>query len=404
MSKVVIVGGGASGLITSIYARKKSHEVIVIEKLDKCGKKILATGNGRCNYWNSEQNLNHYHSLNQEILNQMITEKDKKEVLEFFSSIGIIPKIKNGYYYPSSNQASSIRDALVLQAKLVGVHFITDQEVVDIRKNKNKFIVVTDKEEILSDKVVLATGSHAGVKDEVNGYDLALKFGHTIIDVLPALVQLKANETFLRAWSGIRSDVCIKLYENNEFVKEESGEIQLTDYGISGICTFNLSHIVSRGLKNKKQEHVVIDFLPFVETNSITEFTSWIEERNKLIKNRTLLELFEGILNYKLIAVLLNRSHINSSKHWNQLKIEEKRCLAQNIKYFHLDIIGTNPYIKAQVCSGGVSLKEINPMTLESLKEEGLYFVGEILDVDGDCGGYNLSFAWISGMKCGKNI
>lgn len=404
MSKVVIVGGGASGLITSIYARKKNHEVIVIEKLDKCGKKILATGNGRCNYWNSEQDLDHYHSLNQEVLNQVITEKDQKEILKFFSSIGIIPKIKNGYYYPSSNQASSIRDALVLQAKLVGVHFITDQEVVDIKKEKSHFIITTNKEKILSDKVVLATGSHAGVKEEVNGYTLAEKFGHTIVDVLPALVQLKANETFLRAWSGIRSDVCIKLYENNEFVKEESGEIQLTDYGISGICTFNLSYVVSRGLKNKKLEHVVIDFLPFVETKSITEFIDWIEERNKLVKNRTLLELFEGILNYKLIAVLLNRSHINSSKHWNQLKIEEKRCLAQNIKYFHLDITGTNPYIKAQVCSGGVSLKEINPITLESLKEEGLYFVGEMLDVDGDCGGYNLSFAWISGMKCGKNI
>ena len=404
MSKVIIVGGGASGLITSIYARKKNHEVIIIEKLDICGKKILATGNGRCNYWNNEQDLEHYHSTNPEILKQIIGEKDKKEVLEFFSSIGIIPKIKNGYYYPSSNQASSIRDALMLQAKLVGVQFITDQEVVDIKKQGNQFIVITDKDEIFSDKVVLATGSYAGVKEGVNGYDLALKFGHTIVDVLPALVQLKANETFLRAWSGIRSDVCIKLYENNAFVKEEYGEIQLTDYGISGICTFNLSHVVSRGLKNKKLEHVVIDFLPFIETNSITEFIDWVEERNKLVKNRTLLELLEGILNYKLITVLLNRSHINSSKHWNQLKIEEKRCLAQNIKYFHLDIIGTNPYTKAQVCSGGVSLKEINPITLGSLKEEGLYFVGEMLDVDGDCGGYNLSFAWISGMKCGKNI
>ncbi len=404
MSKVVIVGGGASGLITAIYARKNKHEVLVIEKLDRCGKKILVTGNGRCNYWNEDQNLEYYHSTHKEVLDKIITEKDQQEILDFFKKIGILPKVKNGYYYPNSNQASSIKDALFLQTKLVGVRFTNDQEVIDIEKKNNQFLLKTDKETITADKVVLATGSHAGIKEKTNGYDLALKFGHTIIDVLPALVQLKANETFLKAWSGIRSDASIQLYENNVFVKEEQGEIQLTDYGISGICTFNLSHIVSRGLHEKKQEHVVIDFLPSIETMNVEEFIKWIDKRNDLVENRNVLELFEGILNHKLITVILNRCNINSSKHWNQLKIEEKRCLAKNIKFFHLDIIGTNSYKKAQVCSGGVSLEEINPNTLESLKEKGLYFVGEILDVDGDCGGYNLSFAWISGMKCGKSI
>lgn len=404
MSKVVIIGAGASGLITSIYAKKNNNDVLVLEKNEKMGKKILVTGNGRCNYWNQDQDLSHYHSKNKEVLDKIINEENKKEIVSFFESIGIIPKIKNGYYYPSSNQASSIRDALLLQAKLLGVKFLNETDAIDVEKKDNQFIITTNKEKITADKIVLATGSYAAVKEEVNGYLLARKFNHTIIDVVPALVQLKAQEKFLKAWSGIRCDASIRLYENNEFIKEETGEIQLTDYGISGICTFNLSHIVSRGIHNKKKEHVVIDFLPLVDVNSIEEFMKWIDKRNKVLENRNVIELFDGILNHKLITVLLNRCEINHTKHWNNLNRNEKYELAKNIKSFHLDIIGTNPYIKAQVCSGGVCLEEIDPNTFQSKKEKGLYLVGEILDVDGDCGGYNLSFAWISGMKCGRNI
>lgn len=404
MSKVVIVGGGASGLVAAIYARKNKNEVLVLEKEAKVGKKILATGNGKCNYWNKYQDVSHYHSRNKELLDKIITKENQEEILSFFSHIGILPKIKNGYYYPNSNQASSIRDALLLQAKLVGVQFLTNGMVLDVEKKEDQFIITTQDNQILADKVVIATGSYAGVKEEVNGYAIAQKFHHTIIDVVPALVQLKAEGSFLKAWSGIRCDASIRLYENNEFMKEESGEIQLTDYGISGICTFNLSHIVSRGLKEKKEEHVVIDFLPLVKTNSIEAFIKWIDERNNIVKDRNLLELFEGILNYKLIAVLLKQSQLNPTKHWEHLNKNEKFAVAKAIKYFHLDIIGTNSYIKAQVCSGGIKLDEINLDTFESKKEKGLYFVGEILDVDGDCGGYNLSFAWISGMKCGRKV
>lgn len=404
MIKVVIVGGGASGLVAAIYARKNKNEVFVLEKEEKVGKKILVTGNGRCNYWNEDQDISHYHSKNSELLATMITKENQKEIISFFSRIGILPKIKNGYYYPNSNQASSIRDALLLQAKLVGVQFITNCAVLDIEKKNNQFILTTKDDRITADKVVIATGSYAGVKEEVNGYAIAQKFHHTIIDVVPALVQLKTEGSFLKAWSGIRCDTSIRLYENNEFVKEESGEIQLTDYGISGICTFNLSHIVARGLKEKKEEHVVIDFLPLIKTSSIEAFIKWIDERNTFVKNRNLLELFEGILNYKLMMVLLKQSQLNPTKHWAHLNKNEKFVLAKTIKHFHLDIIGTNPYIKAQVCSGGVKLDEIDLDTFESKKEKGLYFIGEILDVDGDCGGYNLSFAWISGMKCGRSL
>ncbi len=404
MSKVVIIGAGASGLITAIYARKNHHEVLVLEKNDSLGKKILKTGNGKCNYWNSDQSIDHYHSRNKKILETIINDKNQKEVLSFFSSIGIVPKIKNGYYYPNSQQASSIKDALVLEAKLVGVEFLCDMEVIDLEKKDHQFVITTNQEKILADKVVLATGSYAGLKEKTNGYDLALKFKHTIIPVLPSLVQLKAEEKFLKDWSGIRSEAKIRLYENDKFIKEETGEIQLTDYGISGICTFNLSPIITRGLYDKKREHVIIDFLPIVNTKSIEDLISWIENRNLLVQNRNLFELFEGILNNKLVKVILNRCHMSQKKHWNNLNQKEKYEFAKNLKYFHLDIIGTNSYAKAQVCSGGIPLDEINPNTFESKKESHLYFVGEILDVDGECGGYNLSFAWISGMECGRNL
>lgn len=404
MKKIVIVGGGASGLVASIYGKKKENEVIVLDKNEVFGKKILATGNGRCNYWNKDQDFIHYHSTNKEQLEYILTKENKKEIMKFFLEIGILPKVKGTYYYPNSNQASSIRDALVQEAKNKGVSFLSKREVNDIKKEKEKFLVITNQEEILCDKVVLATGSYASLKEKTNGYDLAKKFHHQIVEVLPALVQLKAKGPFLKKWSGIRSDVVIKLYENHELIKQEAGEIQLTDYGISGICTFNLSHFVSRGLKEKKQEQVSIDFLPIVNSSSKEEFINWVEKRNKQVKNRTLFELFEGILNYKLVNVLLTEAKINPQKHYENLTQAEKRNLSRILKDFRLDILGTNDFIKAQVCSGGVRLDEINVNTFESKKEKNLYLIGEMLDVDGDCGGYNLSFCWISGMKCGKDL
>ena len=399
MKTITVIGGGASGLIAAIYAKTSSTQVILLERNSDCGKKILATGNGRCNYWNSDQDLKHYNSSSKYLLENIITDQNKEEVMSFFNRIGIIPKIKNGYYYPYSNQAVSIKNALITEAKRIGVHIYNDTYIDSIRRENNKFIINYNKKTIISDSVIVATGSKAAPKtgSDGNGYDLVKRFSHSVIAPLPALVQLRGNENYFKEWAGIRSDVKISLYSNNEFIREEEGEIQLTDYGISGICTFNLSRFVSRGLYENKKEYVLINFLPFLEENKMAFF----EERNNLVRGRTLIEFLEGLLNNKLVKVLLNIININCDRKWQDLRYDEKEKLVEIITNFKLEIIGTNSFDQAQVCSGGVPLSEIKIKTMESIYQENLYIVGELLDVDGDCGGYNLSFAWISGMLAG---
>ena len=397
MSKVVIIGAGASGLVAAIYAAKANNEVTILERNSSVGKKILITGNGKCNYFNIDQDIKHYNCQNKEILNQIITTENLNEVLNMFDEIGIVPKIKNGYYYPNSNQAVSVKEALLLECKLLGVNIITDYYVKNIKKQNNQFII---NNEIKADKIIIATGSKAAPKtgSDGNGYNLVNSLGHSIIKPLPALVQLISDEKDLKLWDKIRCDVKVSLIENNKLIKEETGEIQLTDYGVSGICIFNLSGKVARGIDNNKKEEIIINFLP-----EINDFITFMHQRNTKVKGRNISQLFDGLLNYKLADFLIKKAKINKNKFWNELTQEEKETLNQKVCAFKLNIINTNSFDKAQVCSGGVPLTEINPITMESLKTKDLYFAGEILDVNGDCGGYNLTFAWVTGLLAGKD-
>lgn len=406
MKRIVVIGGGAAGLVASIFASQNDNEVILLEKNNVCGKKILMTGNGKCNYFNDDFAIEHYRSNNLNILEKIITEENKAKVLHFFDSIGIIPKIKNGYYYPCSEQALSIRDALVLQAKLVGVDIRNNVEVLDIEYKNNKFIITTSVGEIKADNVILASGSKAAPNTGSDGfgYEIAKKFGHTIITPLPALVQLQGIGNYFKDWAGVRSDVIISLYEDDKKIAEEAGEIQLTDYGISGICVFQFSGRVARGIAKLKTERVLINFLPWLAVKNIDDLVKWLTERNKKIKKRTIAQLLNGMLNHKLVNVLLNKCKIVKNKQWDDLTSEQKKAIATNFISFPLTIKGTNSFDKAQVCSGGIPLNEINIKTMESLKQKGLYLVGEILDVDGECGGYNLGFAWLSGILAGIDV
>lgn len=402
MKKVVIIGGGASGLISSIFAKNKDNEVIILERNSICGKKILATGNGRCNYWNEDQNLRHYNSTSKNLLEKIITLDNQKQIMTLFNRIGIVPKIKNGYYYPTSNQAISIRNALVTEATKLGVKIYQDALVDKVTHSNNKYIVEFNNKKIIADSLIIATGSKASPKTGSTGigYTLAKSLGHTIIEPLPALVQLVGQGKYFTSWDGIRSDVNVSLYASNKLIKEETGEIQLTSYGVSGICIFNLSRFASAYLKENKKVEVVINFLPWLKEDAITYF----DRRTSLMPNRTIFELLEGLLNNKLLNTFLSILKLDESRKWTNMSKQEKINLINILTNFHLPIIDTKSFDNAQVCSGGVDLSEINPNTMESLINKNLYIVGELLDVDGDCGGYNLSFAWISGMLAGKSI
>lgn len=401
---VGIIGAGASGLVCAIYAAKSGNDVILIERNQSPAKKILITGNGKCNYFNSDMNINHYHSDNNDILEEIITDKNINEVLNFFESIGIVPMIKNGYYYPYSNKAVSIKDALIKECQLLGVNIITDFKVEEIIK-KDKFEIKSDNDVIEVDKVVLATGSKAypNTGSDGIGYEIASSFEHKIIKVLPALTGLCTLEN-LNNISGVRHEVKLSLLQNDNLLKEEIGQVQFTDYGISGICVFNLSSLVSKGIAQNLKEEVVINFIPYLNLNTIEEVIQYLEDRSEKVTGRTLFELLEGILDYKLIKLILEKSNIDPEKYLEELNKKEKYHLAQNLFSFKLNIKGTKSFDSAQTCIGGVPLNEINPLTMESKLVNDLYIVGELLDVNGDCGGYNLAFAFISGMIAGKGI
>ena len=399
--KVVIVGSGPSGLASAIYAKKNNNEVIILERNNDICKKILLTGNGKCNYFNENQDITHYHSSNDNLISDIITEKNLNDILVFFDELGIVPKIKNGYYYPYSNQASSVKQVLLSKINELGIKIIYNYLVTDIKKENDKFIINND---IICDKLILSTGSKAYPKtgSDGNGYNLVKKFNHNINKVMPALVKLKSDDKYLKELKGIRSDCKISIYKDNEFIKSETGEIQLTDDAISGICVFNLSYLANKYIESKNNVHILVNFIPFIDDKD--ELLKYLDDRCKKIKNKKMKEFFDGLLNYKLSNVILKKSNINLDSNYKDLSKKEKETLVSNINSYDFNIISSYSYDNSQVCMGGVPLDEINLLTMESKKEKNLYIIGELLDVNGDCGGYNLTFAFITGMLAGVSI
>ena len=400
MKEVVIVGGGASGLTAAITAARNGKDVTLIERNNKCSKKILITGNGRCNFWNTDENLSHFHSSNSNLLKEFITDERKNSILKFFDSLGLAYKTKNGYYYPFSNQAFTIENALLSECKKLNVKIINDITVEKIIK-KDCFIINPDKEKIKAKNIIIATGSKAAPKTGSDGlgYELAKSLGHNIITPLPSLVQLKADEPYFKNWSGIRTDVKVNLLIDHKYIKSETGEIQLTNYGLSGICIFNLSGKAAKALNQNKNVIISINFIPFASNPK-----TFLQNLNKNSYHKTISELLEGILHYKLVDIILKKAHLKRDLLLNTLTDNELNNLIKTLTDFQIKILDTHTLDHAQVCSGGIPLTEINSKTLESLKVKNLYFTGEIIDIDGDCGGYNLGWAWMSGIIAGKNV
>ena len=396
--KIIIIGGGASGLTCAINAKNESNEVTIIEKNNICGKKILVTGNGHCNYFNESLSLDSYHTTNKEILSKIINRDNWDLVIPFFKSLGIIPKNKNGYLYPLSNTAASIQNALLMKCKNLGIEIKERTTVLEISYENNHYLVKTNNENITCDKLVVSCGgaSYPNLGSTGDAINLLSKYNIAKIDYMPALTGLKTDNKITSEWDKIRCDVRLTNYEDGKKIRSEVGEVQLTNYGISGICTFNLSSSIIRNL-NKHKEEITIDFLPDINE----DFIKFTQKRIKLMPNNNVIELYEGLINYKLLLILLKdfKKVINNTLTDNDiLKIEK------TLKHFRINITGYNDFSNAQVSSGGILLSEINPLSFESNKNKGLFIIGEALDVDGICGGYNLGFAWISGIICGKHL
>jgi len=400
MKKVFIIGGGASGLTAAIKASRNGFDVTIIEKNEKLGKKILITGNGKCNYWNENQDLLMYNSSGDytKIVNQLNLVKAHA----FLDSIGLVPYIKNGYYYPNSQQAISVVNALVDEVKNNGVKII-HEEVIDVVKDNNVFIIKTKDNKYKSDIVILATGGKAAPKTGSDGfgYEVARKFGHNIIKPLPALVGLEIEEN-LKELSGIRFNGKVNLVTGVEDVVSSYGEIQINDYGFSGIPILQISSKAVKTLYNFDDDvYLSINFLPNIADDILT-LRSFLKVQSKHLNNKNISQILDQLFNYKLSNFLLKQSKIEKESRIEDLSNDELDLLCHNIIHQTFKVIKDHGFDNAQTTSGGIDLKEINLDTLESTKVEGLYFCGEILDVDGLCGGYNLSFAWISGLVAGE--
>lgn len=403
MTKVLVVGGGASGMVAAISASRCGADVTILERNSSCGKKLLVTGNGKCNYYNDDQDIRHYHSSDNNIIGDIINKDNSKLVLDFFDSIGVVPRVKNDYYYPYSNQAVTILNALLEEIRVLGVKIINNVFVTNIIKKNDSFVIETDNEEYYADKVIMSSGSYAFYKNmAINSYELVSRLGHSIIKPLPALVQLKVDDKITKSWAGVRVESLVKLYQDSKFVREEYGELLLTNYGISGICAMQLSSDIARGLDNNYKEEVVINFVPSIASD-IDSLLKFFDDYNDRVSNRTIIQMLDNILNYKLGNAIINKIKIDGNSSYDDLSYKDKVKLASNIVEFKINIDGTNSFNDAQVCSGGVSIKEIDTKNMESLKVRGLYIVGEMLDVNGDCGGYNLTFAWITGILAGRD-
>ena len=401
MNNIIAIGGGPSGIVAAIKAKNENNHVIVLEKNSSPLKKLLMTGNGKCNYFNEVYSTKNYHSKNIDIVNEIISDKNISKAKDFIDSIGIIPKIKNGYYYPVSNQAITIKNALLKEAELKGIEIICNSEVLDVQK-ENKFIIKCTNKEYECDKLIIAMGSKAYPKTGSDGlgYKLLEEFGHTIIKPLPALVGLVSDFKYSKDLSGVRTDAYLELFEDDKYLASETGELQFTNYGISGICTFNLSNYVTRGLEEGRKEVIKVNLVPFIDTL----ITPWLEKYSKEQSGKNLTELLEGFLNYKIVNVILKLSNLDGKRYYNDLTNKEKLILVKNLRSLKINITGTNSFENAQICNGGVSLEEINPETMESKIINDLYITGELLDMNGNCGGYNLTTCWISGLLAGSDI
>ena len=401
MRHVVVIGGGASGLVAAISAARNGAKVTIIEHKDRVGKKILSTGNGRCNLTNTYMNPACFRSDDVSLVTDVLEKFGAENTIRFFEDLGVILKDRNGYVYPFSDQASTILDVLRLELDNLKIDIKTEQNVKSVVKTNHQFEITTDKENYMCDAVILATGGKASsvLGSDGSGYDLAKHFGHNISPVVPALVQLKCAGDFFKQITGVRTQAKVSLYVNNVLVSSDTGELQLTNYGISGIPVFQVSRYAAKALYSKESVCAELDFLPNIE---IYEFETFMKNRIQKHGQKTAEDFMTGVLHKKLTTMLLKEAKIPLHVVMNEVYEEKINQLIRLCKCFKVNVLDTNGFEQAQVCAGGVKTTEIRK-TMESIYEENLYLVGELLDVDGICGGYNLQWAWATGFIAGEN-
>lgn len=400
-TEIAVIGGGASGLMAAITAKKSGKEVIILERKDRILKKVLITGNGRCNITNVNANISNYFGKNISSVENILNRFTPQDTMDFFNELGIVCNEENrGKVYPLSGQASSVVDALRFEAEKLGIKIETEFYVRKIEKDGFKFKIYSeDKKKIEAGRVILAAGgqSYPELGSNGSGFELAKELGHSVTKLSPSIVQLKTEKNQVKGLQGIKTDVAVTAYGDNKKICTYDGELLFTDYGISGNVVFNISFVMPL-YKNVEFE---IDFMEKFDYNELYEM---LKERKKIMSHLTMENYFNGMINKKLGQFLSKVSGIEKlSKPVKDLSDSDIRKLCTVLKKYRVKILETTGFKNAQVTAGGVSLDEVNTETLESKIVKGLYFSGEVLDVYGECGGFNLQWAWASGHIAGEN-
>lgn len=398
----VIIGGGASGLMCAIAAKQKNKNisVAIIEKNDRVGKKLLSTGNGRCNLTHKDITAENFCGSFKTQCKAVFEKYDTDKLLEIFKNLGLLHFCDNeGRYYPLCKQASAVLDVLRFACDRLNVKIFCSENIRSIRKNGNNFSVKTDENEFVSKKLVIANGSKAAPKlgGNSSSADYLKNFGHFFVPFSPALCPVKVKSDVIKSLKGIRATAKAVLFDKNvKFVKEEVGEVQFSDNSLSGICIFNLS------LYTKKDFIICLDFLPDI---SDRELISLIYNNKKLFSDLTIDNLLTGILQKRLGQAVLKESEVTDfSRKCNTLSDSEIENIVRIIKNMRFPVIENCGFEQAQCALGGVSGREIDETTMQSKIMKNLYICGEAIDLCGECGGYNLHFAFASGLTAGENL
>ena len=420
--KVVIIGGGPAGMLSAISASQEGNEVTIIEKMNQLGKKLCITGKGRCNITSSLPIDDFIKNIpgNGKFLYSAFKNFTNQDILKLLKEEGIQTKEERGNrIFPVSDRASDVRDALIKRLKKENVKIITNARVVDIivkentvqgviyktNSNSNKNANSSKNEqkiELKADKVILATGgkSYPLTGSNGDGYNLAKKLGHTVTEIRPSLVALVAKDEDIDVCQNLQGlslkNVGLKVYRDNKMIYEDFGEMLFTHFGVSGpIILSSSAHLVRNSMENVQ---ISIDLKPALDENKLDERTlrDFNTEKNKEFKNS-----LNQLLPQKMIPVIVDKMGIN--KKVNEITKEERRKLVKILKDFRIKIKGFRPVEEAIVTAGGINIKEINPKTMESKIVKGLYFAGEIIDVDAYTGGFNLQIAYSTGFTAGLN-
>ncbi len=402
---VIVAGGGAAGMMAAISARRLGAEVTILERNPRVGKKILATGNGRCNFTNINADITCYHGNNPKFAHSALANFTIDDTIRFFGKLGIEHKVEDlGKVFPMSDQASSVLDVLLYELRELGVNIVCDALVKDITKKNDDFIIELENGQVYGgDRVIITTGGKAmpSSGSDGQGYDLAARLGHTIIDVFPALVQLKLEGSFFKRIEGVKFVGTAAIIHNNKSVAKDRGDILFANYGVSGPPILQISRKAGELLKEGQEAHLKITIMDMMPKQELSKL---INKRLQIAAQKPVDFSLVGLINKRLIPVVLAEAGINEIKRpVGSLSAKEREWIIDILTDWRFKIKGTKSWPSAQITAGGVDTNGIDQNTMESKLVPGLFFAGEIIDIDGLCGGFNLQWAWSSGFIAGQN-